>query len=263
MFILDSISMYPELFNKKIKKIVLSPHYDDFVLSLGGLILELAKKKCRIEDWIIFSNSNHIARDYEGNKDVSRQRIKTVSNTRFKEELRAAKEIGNVKIKLCKLNEALIRGHWKEHPHGFPYGFEEIKDRLEMEKTRKMLKSLLSKNVQIFVPLAIQEHIDHFIVRQAIQDLIDHKNRTCQIFFYEDLPYAAHATEKEWKNINNFIRTNNLFPIIIPIDLSLKLKLLDFYESQTYEHYYEDVRKHANGIKNKRMPCERIYLFGN
>ena len=132
-----------------------------------------------------------------------------------------------------------------------------------MEKTRKMLKSLLSKNVQIFVPLAIQEHIDHFIVRWAIQGLLDYKNRKCQIFFYEDLPYAAHATEKEWKNINNFIRTNNLFPIIIPIDLSLKLKLLDFYESQTYEHYYEDVRKHANGIKNKRMPCERIYLFGN
>ena len=255
--------MYRELFNKKIKKVILSPHYDDFVLSLGGLALELAKKKCRIEDWIIFSNSNHIARDYKGNKDISKERIKTVSDTRLKEELHVAKEIGNIKIKLCKLNEALIRGHWKEHPQGFPYGFDEGKDGSEMDKIRKMLKSLLSKDVQIFVPLAIQEHIDHFIVRQAIQDLLDDKNRKCQIFFYEDLPYAAYATENEWKSINNFIMTNNLFPIIISIDLSLKLKLLNFYKSQTYEHYYEDVRKHANEIKNKRMPCERIYLLKN
>lgn len=178
---------------------------------MGGLAFELSRKKCRIEDWIIFSNSNHIARDYEGNKDVSKERIKTVSNTRFKEELRAAKEIGNVKIKLCRLNEALIRGHWKEHPHGFPYGFDEIKDRLEMEKIRKMLKSLLSKNLQIFVPLAIQEHIDHFIVRQAIQDLLDHKNRKCQIFFYEDLPYASHATEKEWKKSSKGYRSRAEF----------------------------------------------------
>ena len=255
--------MYQELFNKKIKKVILSPHYDDFVLSLGGLALELAKKKCRIEDWIIFSNSNHIARDYKGNKDISKERIKTVSDARLKEELHVAKEIGNVKIKLCKLNEALIRGHWKEHPQGFPYGFDEGKDGSEMDKIRKMLKSLLSKDVQIFVPLAIQEHIDHFIVRQAIQDLLDDKNRKCQIFFYEDLPYAAYATENEWKSINNFIMTNNLFPIIISIDLSLKLKLLNFYKSQTYEHYYEDVQKHANEIKNKRMPCERIYLLKN
>ena len=253
--------MHRELFNKKINKIILSPHYDDFALSLGGLALELAKKKCRIEDWIIFSNSNHIARDYKGNKDISKERIKTVSDARLKEELHVAKEIGNVKIKLCKLNEALIRGHWKEHPQGFPYGFDEGKDGSEMDKIRKMLKSLLSKDVQIFAPLAIQEHIDHFIVRQAIQDLLDDKNRKCQIFFYEDLPYAAYATENEWKSINNFIMTNNLFPIIISIDLSLKLKLLNFYKSQTYEHYYEDVQKHANEIKNKRMPCERIYLL--
>ena len=96
--ILLRLAMHLELFNKKIKKIILSPHYDDFVLSLGGLAVELAKKKCRIEDWVIFSNSNHIARDYEGNKDISKERIKTVSNIRFKEELLAAKEIGNVKI---------------------------------------------------------------------------------------------------------------------------------------------------------------------
>ena len=255
--------MHSELFNKEMKKIILSPHYDDFPLSLGGLALELAKKKCVIEDWIIFSNSNHIARDYEGNKDISKERIKTVSNIRFKEELRAAEEIGNVKIKLCKLNEALIRGHWKEHPQGFPYGFDEKKDRLVIGKIRKMIKSLLSKDVQVFVPLAIQEHIDHFIVRQAVQDLLDYKNRKCQIFFYEDLPYAAHATEREWRDITNFIMTNNLFPITIPIDLNLKLKLLDFYKSQTYWHYYEDVRKHANKIKSKRTPCERIYLLKN
>jgi hypothetical protein len=43
------------LLDKKKKKIVLSPHYDDFILSLGGIALRWAKAKCDVEDWIIFS----------------------------------------------------------------------------------------------------------------------------------------------------------------------------------------------------------------
>ncbi len=248
------------LFNKK-KKIILSPHYDDFILSLGGIALKWGGMKRMIEDWIIFSNSNYLVNDCDGNKDISKSRIEVVSSIRLKEEQNAAKRIGGVKIKLLHQNEASIRGHGeKEHPHGFPYGFEKEKDEKAMKNIRKLLRPLFSKDVQIFIPLAIQEHVDHFIVRQVVTEML-HFNKKCQIFFYEDLPYAAYATKKEWKNVNNFIKKNNLLPITIPINLNLKLGILDFYNSQTDKYYYEGVREYANEIKDKRGPCEKVYFL--
>jgi len=248
------------LFNKK-KKIILSPHYDDFTLSLGGIALEWGKKGCLIEDWIIFSNSNYLVNDHIGNKDISENRINVVSSIRLKEEQNAIKRIGNVKLKLLHQDEALIRGHdEKEHPDGFPYGFDKRKDEAVIKNICKLLWPLLSKDIQIFVPFAIQEHIDHFIVRQIIAAKM-RSNKRCQIFFYEDLPYAAYATKKEWKNVSNFVKKNNLLPIIIPINLKLKTELLDFYNSQTNKYCYKGTKKRANEIKGGKIFCEKIYFL--
>ena len=259
--------MYKNLFNNTIKKIILSPHYDDFILSLGGLALKLTRKNCQIENWIIFSNSNYLADDYSGNKNTSIERVKVISKIRFKEELHATERIGNIKIKLCGQNEALIRGH-KERTkeHNFPYGFNKKMDGHVVDKIHKLFVSLLQKKVQIFIPLAIQEHVDHLIVRKVLASLLHNpKEKTkSQIFFYEDLPYAALATKKEWNEVNKFIMDNKLLPIVYPINLNFKLKLLDFYNSQTKESYYKGIIKRAKKIQkqeNRKTPCEKIYLF--
>jgi len=99
------------------------------------------------------------------------------------------------------------------------------------------------------------------MLNQVVTEII-HSNIKCQVFFYEDLPYAADATEKEWKTTNSFIKKNNLLPITVPIDLNLKLRLLDFYKSQTDKSYYDWVAKRANELKIKNMPGERVYFLG-
>ena len=261
------IFMYKNLFDNTIKKIILSPHYDDFILSLGGLAFKLARKKCQIKDWIIFSNSNYLVDDYNGNKDTSRERIKVVSKIRFKEELHATERIGNIKIKLCDQNEALIRGHEERtKEHDFPYGFNEKMDGAVADNISKLLVPLLQKKVQIFIPLAINKHVDHFIIREVVTNRLHNpKEKTkSQIFFYEDLPYAAFAAKKEWKEVNKFIIDNKLLPIVYPINSNFKLELLDFYNSQTKESYYEGVIKRAKKIQeqeNRKKSCEKIYLF--
>ncbi len=248
------------LFNDR-KKIILSPHYDDFILSLGGTALKWSRRGRLIEDWVIFSNSNYLVDDHMGNKDISKNRIRVVSAIRLKEEQNAIKRIGNIKIKLLHQNEALIRKHdEKEHPHRFPCGFNEQKDKETMKNIHKLLRPLFLKDVQIFAPLAIQEHIDHFIIRQVVAELIHSNKSKCQVFFYEDLPYAAYALKKEWENTNNFIRKNNLIPLTISINLNSKLRLLDFYNTQTDKYYYEGVAKRANEIKNTKTTCEKIYF---
>lgn len=255
--------MMKELLSTK-KKIVISPHYDDLILSLGGLVSKWSKINCQIEEWIVFSNSNYLVNDNKGNKDISKERIKVVSSIRLKEELRATKNIKNIKLKLCHQDEALIRNHnEKEHKRGFPHGFDEKKDKKVLENLRKLLLPLFSKDVQIFVPLAIQEHIDHFIIRKAAISILN-SNKKAQVFFYEDLPYVAYTSKGEWKHIKTFIIQHKLLPIIVPIDLNFKLKLLDYYNSQTDKYYYEGVSKRAKEIQkeqDKKLPCEKIYLL--
>jgi LmbE family N-acetylglucosaminyl deacetylase len=251
------------VFNKK-KKIVLSPHCDDFILSLGGTALKWGERKCLIEEWIIFSNSNYLVNDHDGNKDISKMRVKVVSSIRLKEEQNATKQTGNVNLRLLHQDEALIRGHkMKEHPRGFPHGFDKGKDEKVMKNIHKLLRPLFSKDVQIFVPLAIQEHSDHSIIKEVVANIIHNSKEKikAQIFFYEDLPYAAYATKKEWKKVDNFIKRNKLLTLIIPISLNLKLGLLDFYNSQTDRSYYKGIINPATGLKNKKIPCERLYFL--
>lgn len=251
------------LFNNK-KKIVLSPHCDDFILSLGGIALRWSKSKVKLEDLIIFSNSNYLVNDDTGNSDISKSRIKIVSSIRLREEQSVMKRLGNIKIRPLKQDEALVRGHYIEKQRGerFPRGFYEKKDKKATDNVYKLLAPLFSKNIQLFAPLAIQGHIDHLIIRETVLKIIQSKKIKAQVFFYEDLPYAAYATKKEWKEINNFIKQNKLIPIVTPVDIDSKLDLLDYYSSQLVKRDYAGVVKRAGKIKNTGN-YEQVYLYGS
>lgn len=257
------------LYNKK-KKIVLAPHYDDLAFSLGGLALNLSNKKCKVEEWVIFSNSNYLFNDNNGNKDVSENRIQKVSKIRLNEELNALRKLGNVKIKVCDQDEALLRGYkTRTRDHIFPYGLDKKADGIATKNIEKIIKPLLNKDVQIFAPLSIKEHVDHIIVRNTLTNLIkDNKKRKAKIFFYEDLPYATYVNDQERSKVSAFIKERNLKTIIIPINLKLKLRLLKFYKSQigrSYSYYYNyyAIWKRAKKIQmqeREKLPCEKLYI---
>ncbi|MBD3319985.1 MAG: hypothetical protein GF350_02715, partial [Chitinivibrionales bacterium] len=99
------------LFKPDTKKIVLSPHYDDLALSLGGLALHWAGKECPVENIVVFSNSNCISTEYQAfNQDYPRS-VEAISVLRHKEECAVAEHLGNITVKRSGLDEAPLRGH--------------------------------------------------------------------------------------------------------------------------------------------------------
>jgi len=251
----DKKKIYKEILNPDIKKVVLSPHYDDVLLSLGGIAKKWKENNCVIEDWIMFSKSNYIKGDKKGNQDNSNKRVKKVSNIRFKEEKRTAEKLGISKIRPFNLSEALLRGH------EFKNLRERIinsKDREALDSLKEIIRPLLSEDIHIFVPLGIG-HIDHYLVKKAILELInENKKVKSEIFFYEDMPYISRVPKKELKKLRKLIKGKRITPIDIPIDLKHKLELLPIYESQKINSYSKEIINRTKELDNQ----ERIYLYG-
>jgi hypothetical protein len=85
-----------------------------------------------------------------------------------------------------------------------------------------------------------------------------------EVFFYEDLPYAASADKDEVKEMDHFIASNKLLPITYPIKLRSKMKMLDVYKSQMEDFYYKYVAQRAEHLQKQNrldLPCERVFLF--
>ncbi len=248
------------LFSNKKKKIVLSPHFDDFAISLGGLAFKWSANECDVEDVVVFSNSEFAP----GYNIASEKRKKIISKLRFQEEMNATKKIGNIKIRLCNQDDAPIRRH---HELYGSYNITRRKDREAINNIYELINTLLfSSDIQLFVPLAVKEHVDHLIVRNVvINSILKNKNKMkAQVFFYEDLPYAASANKDEQKKIGRFIKDNQLVPITYPIDLGSKLKLLDNYKSQPIQGYYDAINRRAEQIQeqsSKKTPSEKVFMF--
>ncbi len=248
--------------NKK-RKIVLSPHFDDFAISLGGTALIWNDKKRDVEDWVVFSKSNYLPNDESGKKNNLQNPVKYISSVRYKEELRAAKKLGAHKVKLLGGKEVPVRetvSTLKFHKHGFPYGFDKERDESTLKEIKEKIEYIFWEDVQIYIPLAIQDHTDHLITRRAASTFLLKKKRRSQIFFYEDIPYAIQASKEEKKMTEAFIESYGLIPVNIPIDIEKKVEIFNCYTSQNPERYKVNTSRRAWEI-GKSEPCERLYYM--
>jgi hypothetical protein len=77
---------------------------------------------------------------------------------------------------------------------------------LGVVKTR-LRRFLFSSNFEnIACPLGIGNHVDHLIVRGALEQIIGEGNLAAYLFLYEDLPYAASISLNTIERLTN--RTN-------------------------------------------------------
>jgi len=247
---MDKKEICKKIINPNIKKIVLSPHYDDLVLSLGGLALKWKENNCIVEDWIIFSNSSYSIHNI---KDTSKKKIKEISKIRLKEEQKAVKELKISKIRLCNQNEALNRGYKIDNLNSSFSSLNE-QDKIVLQNIKKRICPLLSKKIQIFVPMGIG-NVDHHILKRAVNSLLMQYKKKADIFFYEDLPYISVIPKDKLKRI---IKNRKLSPINIPFNLKHKISLIDLYKSQKNNSYYNGVIKRSRELG--KYPCERIYF---
>ena len=174
--------------------VYISPHFDDAVLSCGGLIFEQARQGLPVEIWTIFAGNpppgplsafaraNHALWDTDGGKA-------TVA-LRKAEDHEAAGLVG-ADLTHFDIPDCIYR----RSPDGTPLYQETVStsphpaDRDLSEQIATVLTSELLPEDTLVCPLALGGHVDHVLARQAAECL------RRPLWFYADIPYLLNTPQ--------------------------------------------------------------------
>jgi hypothetical protein len=259
--------------------VVFSPHFDDVLFTLGGYILELRKNNLlqtkKFHILILFPRSNYLAGTGEGNFDTSLDRLKLATGKRLLEDLGCNDELlgeFNYRYELIGERECFARSKpfansEMEFPHGMYEDFDELDKQIFSRMQARVMKWAAQKDTALVFPLAIKEHIDHFIVREAGIKIAHElgKKAGSSFYFQEDKPYGGIATKEELDRIEEFIQSNKLkqrgyrhHPEIV-LELAYK-----HYVSQVEEVYKKGILERSDFLKKQfgvEYPCDQIFAY--
>jgi len=207
--------------------ILLSPHFDDAVLSLGGLLAKEGPsstvvtffggrpEQSQITPWDLasgFLNSNqaHDARVRENDKAL---KLLSVSEN----------QIVNLEH-LDQQYRADLLGRSDD---------EEL-SKLLLQNLLSLLESHGNQELSLYAP-ALEMHKDHFLIKHVLLQAIPYlKDKPIQFFLYQDLPYAyTIPEEKLQKNVITDIVTTELVPIPLSREqIEKKIEAIKLYKSQ-------------------------------
>jgi hypothetical protein len=171
--------------------IYISPHFDDAVLSCGGLIREQAQKGLPVEIWTICAGDAPPGRLSSLAVDCHTQwGIKSARNVvaaRRRENQAAAGLLGAETVDF-----SIPDGIYRRSPTGeVLYStdvfvpIDPIEKGLDAEISTA-LTSEIQPGDNIVSPLAIGGHLDHVLTRLAAERL------DCPLWYYADIPYLIH-----------------------------------------------------------------------
>jgi len=259
--------------------VVFSPHFDDFILGIGGYLLELKRSDfLYTKDFSVlinFSRSNYTAGSGVDNCDKSLDRIKYATGKRVMEDMGCIDEILGylnydyqlIGEKECLLRSKILADSEMEFPHGMYEDFNE-EDIEIFERTKiRIRKMAVLENTALIFPIGYMEHIDHFIVREAAitvaKELGNKANAT--FYFMEEEPYSGISNEEEMSRIDDFIRENRLECKVYRHHPEELIRLVyKHYISQVEEIYKKGIRQRSNFLKNYYgldYPCERLFML--
>lgn len=195
-----------EIITKKLKSVFISPHFDDAILSCGGLMLELAGKT-EMTVVNVFSKAN------AGPHTLSARRfLKFSGNHSSAQELYSARELEDksalqelgVKVINLGLEDALFRRKdsksifgkvLPELNHVYPtYPLHIIRGANPNDPAFKQVKNKLKKlykenSIIYFSPYGIGNHADHQVVSSVSRDLFK------KLVLYSDFPYNIRLND--------------------------------------------------------------------
>ena len=226
-----------QITNPKCKVIILSPHFDDAPLSLGGALLNGSLGK-NVSVNIVFSISKYTLSS-PGIGDS-----KEITNTRLLEEKNTA-IMANYDIKLLEFEEPFVRK-----------GVNKISDICNPEinvKNESIWKDVYSSLITIFnnqpdlicAPLGIGNHIDHRIVANCVWCILQN-DASIPVLFYEDLPYLGYCNYSS-QDVKKHTHNPHIVPLhqtnIAVSSINNKIELLLNYKSQLDEEDLNMIRR--------------------
>jgi LmbE family N-acetylglucosaminyl deacetylase len=175
--------------------IIISPHFDDAVLSCGGLLWEAAKKGVSVEIWTICAGYPESGELSELASRIHAQwRTGNVSETvdlRRAEDRAAAAEVGAT-VRHFSIPDCIYRtdgsgaflypGDVFDPPHTADTGWP--------ERIAGELASQLVREDLLLCPLTVGHHVDHVLTRAAVERL------QIPVSYYADIPYLLHFPEE-------------------------------------------------------------------
>jgi hypothetical protein len=260
--------------------VMFSPHYDDFLLGLGSYALELraqraaqlAKKFHLVQ---VFSRSNYQNGSGAANYDASLERIKFATGRRLIEELDCLDELLGVhayRYELRGERECLLRGYKLadselEFPHGMYPDFRDEEWEIFARLKDTIQGWAPQADTALVFPLAIKEHLDHFITREAglaVAKALGNEAKAA-FYFQEDLPYAGLQTEAESARIEAFLSANaferRAYRAHPEEVVALAFK---HYTSQVDDAYRRGILARGDqlmGSFQSAFPCSQLFLY--
>ncbi len=223
------------------KVYILSPHIDDAAFSLALTISRFADNNIPVTIINCFTVTKWTAIHVE-NKE-----IEAVSRLRKSEDDEFYKNFGNINvINLDLLDAPLRNGYIFQNQPFQPDEWELIEN----------LKKLLEQHVGglLLCPLAIGNHIDHAICREAVIGLYN----KLTVIFFEDLPYAQRISEDQIRRHVHMLE-DQLAVQLSNHTVSLKNCKIDkeqaisVYESQLNDEIVSEIISHFNAWDGERI----------
>ena len=214
------------------QSIILSPHPDDAALSCGGRILS--------GQGILILNA--FSQTAWWRFPITDRDLPKIQACRANEEHLVSRLTG-AEIRALNLPEALLRGHNLDEV------FTAEPTQTDRELARQISRAvtdLANKHplAHWFVPLAIGNHIDHRLTRDAAGEALAAAGvQETHIHFYEDLPYAAKLGPHVGESAHKVLVAENRLDIddVLP----WKLEMLRAYWSQFTWGSLVELRKYA------------------
>jgi LmbE family N-acetylglucosaminyl deacetylase len=237
--------------------LVVSPHPDDAVLALGGLLTRSAAHSVNA-----FSVETWTHRPYYAARPALAGRL-------LLEEERVASRIIGVTSDFLGFVDAADRPAWRD---GFlitdpmnvtgivqePALFARLMDRIEGE---------CEGYATVYAPLGVGGHIDHLICREVVLELVRQRRLDAvRLAFYEDLPYANFTDPvKVAGRLSDRLFSmgeRRLSPTHFTLsneEIDTKREALRVYRLQLREGIIRRVLRYGRSLGNGLGPAERVW----
>ncbi|HTJ52779.1 MAG TPA: PIG-L family deacetylase [Cyclobacteriaceae bacterium] len=213
---------------------IVSPHIDDAILSLGGLVMDLINKDKSIHITYLFTVSNWTNPNAISGLTYPKDEA-TISQLRKEEE----------KSIITKLNYTC--DFFDLHDLPLRFGNRAVDEQTIFNEVTKRLQTTITKNDLVFFPLGL-DHADHIITHKiGLQFMV----AGYQVIFYEDLPYAALGNCDHQKQ-HSILKKQGLEPVIVDVDIHKKMDLLRHYESQMSQTWLNHIRNYSYSVKDNQ-----------
>ena len=236
-------------------RLILSPHLDDALLSLGGFLYETQDIPTKV---ISIFNTGWTCLELP----ITPENLTKLNL----EEHKIVMDELNCINDYWDYPEALLRDYKKWNAK-----LNVRRDRLLYETLKKRIYDCISEGEysQIFCPMSIENHVDHELIFQIINDLLIENwvvwNKI-DFFLYEDLPYAYYINMRdELKRVNKYYQLADYIQNIDKFVEKKKSLLLEYKSQVTPEDIHKTIeyskKIYTQGSAERFWKIEKLNNF--